>query len=46
MFLEDLPHGWQDTQAAINRGLYDQWIPNKSATTMAHLRRGDAPFHG
>jgi phospholipase C len=45
VFLEDLPHGWQDTQAAINRGVYDQWIPNKSATTMAHLRRNDAPFH-
>ncbi|GAA4706879.1 phosphocholine-specific phospholipase C [Nocardioides conyzicola] len=45
VFLEDLPHGWQDTQAAINRGVYDQWIPHKSATTMAHLGRRDAPFH-
>jgi phospholipase C len=44
VFLEDLPHGWQDTQAAINQGVYDQWIANKSATTMAHLRRTDAPF--
>jgi phospholipase C len=45
VFLEDLPHGWQDTQAAINQGVYDRWIPHKSATSMAHLRRGDAPFH-
>ena len=45
VFLEDLPHGWTDTQAAFNRGQYDRWIPNKSATTMAHLRRADAPFH-
>ncbi|HEX2895866.1 MAG TPA: phospholipase C, phosphocholine-specific [Marmoricola sp.] len=45
VFLADLPHGWTDTQAAINRGIYDQWIPNKTPTTMAHLRRNDAPFH-
>ena len=45
VFLEDLPHGWSDTQAAMNHGVYDQWIPNKTATTMAHLRRNDAPFH-
>ncbi|MBB6628237.1 phospholipase C, phosphocholine-specific [Nocardioides sp. KIGAM211] len=45
VFLEDLPHGWSDTQGAINRGVYDGWIPNKTATTMAHLRRNDAPFH-
>ena len=45
VFLEDLAHGWTDTQDAFNRGQYDRWIPNKTATTMAHLRRGDAPFH-
>ena len=44
-FLEDLPHGWTDTHAAWNGGRYDQWIPNKSRTTMAHLRRQDIPFH-
>ncbi|MDX3236872.1 phospholipase C, phosphocholine-specific [Streptomyces sp. ME03-5709C] len=44
-FLEDLPHGWKDTQAAFNRGRYDQWVPAKSATTMAHLTREDIPFH-
>lgn len=44
-FLEDLPHGWKDTQAAFNKGRYDQWIPAKSTTTMAHLTREDIPFH-
>ena len=44
VFLEDLAHGWSDTQAAMNVGVYDQWIANKTATAMAHLRRGDAPF--
>jgi len=26
-------------------GNYDQWVPNKSATTMAYLTRRDIPFH-
>ena len=44
-FLVDLPHSYPDTQAAWNKGKYDQWIPNKSATTMAYLTRQDIPFH-
>jgi phospholipase C len=44
-FLEDLPHGWTDTHKAWNDGKYDQWVPNKGATTMAHLTRADIPFH-
>ena len=44
-YLVDLPHGWQDTQAALNRGKYDAWIPNKSRQTMAYLKRDDIPFH-
>ncbi|MEU1619782.1 phosphocholine-specific phospholipase C [Streptomyces sp. NPDC005722] len=44
-FLQDLPHGWNDGQAAFNRGRYDRWVPQKSATTMAHLTREDIPFH-
>jgi len=44
-FLEDTPHGWTDTHAAWNGGKYDQWVPNKGRTTMAHLNRGDIPFH-
>src|SRR6185437_8188065 len=44
-FLEDLPHGWNDTQAMWNKGKYDQWIAAKSAVTMAYLTREDIPFH-
>jgi phospholipase C len=44
-FLEDTPHGWGDTHAAWNGGNYDQWVPNKGRSTMAHLTRKDIPFH-
>lgn len=44
-FLEDLAHDWTTTQAAWNDGRYDQWVPNKGTTTMAHLTRSDIPFH-
>ena len=44
-FLEDTPHGWTDTHAAWNGGKYDQWIPSKGRTVMAHLTRRDIPFH-
>jgi len=44
-FLEDLPHGWTDTHKAWNAGKYDQWVPAKGTTTMAHLTRDDIPFH-
>ncbi|WP_158750774.1 phosphocholine-specific phospholipase C [Acidobacterium sp. S8] len=44
-FLEDLPHDWTSTQQAHNKGHYDQWIPNKGTTTMAHLVRSDIPYH-
>lgn len=44
-FLQDLPHDWNSGHAAWNDGKYDQWIPAKSATTMAHLERADIPFH-
>lgn len=44
-FVEDLPHGWNDTHAAWNNGRYDGWVPNKGATTMAYLTRQDIPFH-
>ncbi|MET8809662.1 phosphocholine-specific phospholipase C [Streptomyces sp. NPDC004546] len=44
-FLQDLPHGWQDTHAAFNGGKYDKWVPAKGTTTMAHLTREDIPFH-
>ncbi|MBE7212104.1 MAG: phospholipase C, phosphocholine-specific, partial [Gluconacetobacter diazotrophicus] len=44
-FLEDLPHDWTTTHAAWNHGLYDQWVPQKGTTTMAHLSRADIPYH-
>jgi phospholipase C len=44
-FLEDLPHDWTSTHAACNGGHYDQWVPNKGPTTMAHLTRSDIPYH-
>jgi phospholipase C len=44
-FLQDLPHDWTSTHAAWNHGNYDQWVPAKGATTMAHLTRDDIPFH-
>lgn len=44
-FIQDLPHGWNDGHQAFNQGRYDQWVPAKSATTMAYLTREDIPFH-
>lgn len=44
-FIEDLPHDWTTTHGAWNQGKYDQWVPNKGTTTMAHLVRSDVPFH-
>jgi phospholipase C len=44
-FLQDLAHDWTSTHAAWNAGAYDQWVPNKGTTTMAHLTRSDIPFH-
>jgi phospholipase C len=44
-FIQDLAHNWSDTHQAWNNGKYDQWVPAKGTTTMAHLNRGDLPFH-
>src|ERR1700751_4750311 len=44
-FLEDLAHDWTTTHAAWNEGKYDQWVPQKGTTTMAHLVRSDIPWH-
>ncbi|MFJ9544293.1 phosphocholine-specific phospholipase C [Streptomyces sp. NPDC101225] len=44
-FIQDLPHGWNDTHAAFNGGKYDKWVPAKGTTTMAYLTRDDIPFH-
>ena len=44
-FIQDLDHGWDGGHAAFNGGRYDQWVPTKTSTTMAHLARRDVPFH-
>ncbi|MEW1780330.1 phosphocholine-specific phospholipase C [Streptomyces sp. NPDC086777] len=44
-FIQDLPHGWNDTHTAVNAGKYDKWVPAKGTTTMAYLNRDDIPFH-
>ncbi|NED89988.1 phospholipase C, phosphocholine-specific [Streptomyces sp. SID11233] len=44
-FLQDLNHDWAGGHRALNKGAYDQWVPAKTATTMAHLTREDIPFH-
>ncbi|MFF2525246.1 phosphocholine-specific phospholipase C [Streptomyces liangshanensis] len=44
-FIEGLDHDWAGGHQAWNQGRYDQWIPAKSAGTMAHLTREDIPFH-
>ncbi|WP_405775183.1 phosphocholine-specific phospholipase C [Streptomyces sp. NBC_00859] len=44
-FIAGLDHDWAGGHKAWNQGKYDQWIPAKSAGTMAHLNRKDIPFH-
>ncbi|GII30067.1 phosphocholine-specific phospholipase C [Planotetraspora mira] len=44
-FLQDLNHDWNGGHKAWNQGKYDQWVPAKTATTMAYLTRADIPFH-
>src|SRR6201995_789847 len=44
-FLGDLAHDWTTTHDAWNEGKYDQWVPNKGATSMAYLTRSDILFH-
>ncbi len=44
-FVQDLNHDWAGGHKAFNNGKYDQWVPAKTATTMAYLTRQDIPFH-
>ncbi len=44
-FIEGLDHDWAGGHKAWNNGKYDNWIPAKTAGTMAHLTRKDIPFH-
>jgi len=44
-FIEDLDHSWDGTHEMFNDGNWDQWVPAKTTTCMAHLERKDLPFH-
>jgi phospholipase C len=44
-FIEDLDHSWDGTHEMFNGGNWDQWIPAKTTTCMAHMKRSDLPFH-
>jgi len=45
VFIEDLDHGWDGSHAMFNDGNWDQWLPAKTTTCMAHMEREDLPFH-
>ncbi|WP_328470415.1 phosphocholine-specific phospholipase C [Streptomyces sp. NBC_00448] len=40
----DLDHGWSGTHNAWNNGLYNNWVPAKSAYSMGYYQRADIPF--
>ncbi len=44
-FIEDLDHSWDGTHEMFNGGVWDQWLPSKTTTCMAHMQRADLPFH-
>ncbi len=44
-FIEDLDHTWDGTHQMFNGGNWDQWLPAKTTTSMAHMQRADLPFH-
>jgi phospholipase C len=44
-FIEDLDHSWDKTHQMFNGGNWDQWLPTKTTTCMAHMQRSDLPFH-
>jgi phospholipase C len=45
IFIEDLDHSWDGTHQMFNNGNWDQWLPAKTTTCMAHMERKDLPFH-
>jgi phospholipase C len=44
-FLQDVPHGWNDSHNAWNGGNYDQWVAAKGQAAMTYMTRKDIPFH-
>ena len=43
--IADLNHTWTATHNTVNNGWNDQWIPNKTAATMAFMDRSDLPYY-
>ena len=44
-FIEDLDHSWAGSHQMFNDGKWDLWLPSKTTTCMAHMKRDDLPFH-
>jgi phospholipase C len=44
-FLQDVPHGWNDSHQAWNAGSYDQWVTAKGPAAMTYMTRSDIPYH-
>jgi phospholipase C len=44
-FFGDTPHDWNSTHRAWNNGNWDDWVAQKSTTTMLHFDRRDVPYH-
>src|ERR1700744_4592100 len=42
-FIEDLDHSWNGSHQMFNGGRWDQWLPAKTTTSMAHMARQDLP---
>src|ERR1051326_5308773 len=40
----DTPHGWNDTHAAWNNGLWNSWAPFKTELSMSYYGPSDIPF--
>lgn len=44
-YIGDLDHSWNGGHSALRGGWNDNWVPAKSAATMAFYTRQDIPFH-
>ncbi|MEU7525443.1 phosphocholine-specific phospholipase C [Saccharothrix sp. NPDC042600] len=44
-YIGDLDHSWDGGHRALRGGWHDNWVPAKTAATMAHYDRLDLPFH-
>ncbi|MYX25128.1 phospholipase C, phosphocholine-specific [Streptomyces sp. SID8381] len=42
--VSDLDHSWSGTHSAWNNGLYNNWIPAKTAKSMGYYTRADIPW--